>query len=125
MPTELPMMAASASGLSMTRLPPKRRWRSSVTRKTPPSTPTSSPMTNTSGSRSISSSSARFSALTMFSFAMRRAPSVFHDVDDGARHRGRNHGEGGDAQENQPEPVEPIEVGMAGRQAGAHEPEED
>jgi hypothetical protein len=60
--------AASASGLSMTRCEPNFRCRSSVTRKTPPSTPTSSPMTSTSPSRSISWSSARFSALTMFSW---------------------------------------------------------
>src|SRR6266481_3418654 len=70
MPTELPMMAASASGLSMTRLLPKRRCRSSVTRNTPPSTPTSSPMTSTSGSRSISWRRARFSALTMLRLGM-------------------------------------------------------
>src|SRR4029450_12217505 len=75
MPMEGPMMPASASGLSMTRRPPKRRCRSSVTRKTPPSTPTSSPMMTTSGSRSISSRRARFSALTMLSFAMARPVS--------------------------------------------------
>src|SRR6266705_2773586 len=43
MPTAVPMMAASASGLSITRCEPNLRWRSSVTRKTPPSTPPSSP----------------------------------------------------------------------------------
>src|ERR1044071_4235983 len=75
MPMEAPMMPASASGLSITRRPPKRRCRSSVTRKTPPSTPTSSPMMTTSGSRSISSRRARFSALTILSFAMARLVS--------------------------------------------------
>src|SRR5258706_7663327 len=70
MPTEVPTMAASASGLSITRRLPKVRCRSSVTRKTPPSTPTSSPMTRTSGSRSISWRRARFRAFTMFSFAI-------------------------------------------------------
>src|SRR5581483_1656173 len=70
MPTAVPTMPASASGLSTTRVAPNLRWRSSVTRNTPPSTPTSSPMTSTSGSRSISWSSARFRAFTMFSFAM-------------------------------------------------------
>src|SRR6266545_1364250 len=70
MPTPAPMMAASASGLSITRLEPNLRCRSSVTRNTPPSTPTSSPITSTSSSRSISWSSARFSALTTFSLGM-------------------------------------------------------
>src|SRR5438552_1139876 len=70
MPTDAPTMAASASGVSITRRLPKARCRSSVTRKTPPSTPTSSPMTRTSGSPSISWRSARFNAFTMFSFAM-------------------------------------------------------
>src|SRR5262249_35933880 len=74
MPTAVPMMAASASELSMTRWEPYLRCRSSVTRKTPPSTPTSSPSTSTSASRSISSNSAWLSALTMFSLAMASAP---------------------------------------------------
>src|SRR5215813_616720 len=73
MPTAVPMMAASASGLSMTRWEPYLRCRSSVTRKTPPSTPTSSPNTSTSASRSISSNSAWLSALTMLSLAMASA----------------------------------------------------
>ena len=63
-------MAASASGLSMTRWLPNVRCRSSVTRKTPPSTPTSSPMITMSRSRSISCMSARLRALTMLSRAM-------------------------------------------------------
>src|SRR5258705_3248435 len=74
MPTAVPMMAASASGLSMTRWEPYFRCRSSVTRKTPPSTPTSSPRTSTSPSRSISWKSARLRALTMFSLGMASAP---------------------------------------------------
>src|SRR6267143_2653016 len=73
-PTAVPMIAASASGLSMTRWEPYVRCRSSVTRKTPPSTPTSSPRTSTSASRSISWKSAWLSALTMFSLAMASAP---------------------------------------------------
>src|SRR5436309_688527 len=72
MPTAVPMMAASASGLSITRWEPNFRWRSSVTRKTPPSTPTSSPRISTSGSRSISCRSARLSAFTMLSLVMAR-----------------------------------------------------
>src|SRR5437867_4306719 len=67
------MIAASASGLSMTRWEPNVRCRSSVTRKTPPSTPTSSPRTSTSASRSISWKSAWLSALTMFTLAMASA----------------------------------------------------
>src|SRR5262245_45066823 len=63
-------MAASARGLSITRWEPNLRWRSSVTRKTPPSTPTSSPRMITSASRSISCRSARFSALTMLSLVI-------------------------------------------------------
>src|SRR5256885_317962 len=73
MPTPVPMMAASASGLSITRCEPNLRCRSSVTRKTPPSTPTSSPRMTTSGSRSISWKSARFSAFTMLSLVIYRA----------------------------------------------------
>src|SRR6266508_4354218 len=74
MPTAVPMMAASASGLSMTRWEPNFRCKSSVTRKTPPSTPTSSPRTSTSASRSIAWKRARLSALTMFSLGIASAP---------------------------------------------------
>src|SRR5437899_1419826 len=70
MPTAVPMMAASASGLSITRCEPNLRWRSSVTRKTPPSTPTSSPRSRTSGSRSISWRSAQLRAFTMLSLVI-------------------------------------------------------
>src|SRR5690606_23244085 len=45
-------MPDSASGVSMTRLSPKSFCRPSVTRNTPPSLPTSSPMTTTFGSDS-------------------------------------------------------------------------
>src|SRR5881296_961047 len=74
MPTAVPMMAASASGLSITRWEPNFRCKSSVTRKTPPSTPTSSPRTSTSASRSIAWKRARLSALTMFSLGIASAP---------------------------------------------------
>src|SRR5690606_7538326 len=47
------MMPDSASGVSMTRLSPKSFCSPSVTRKTPPSLPTSSPMTRTFGSSSM------------------------------------------------------------------------
>src|SRR2546422_4010683 len=74
MPTAVPMMAASASGLSMTRWEPNVRCKSSVTRKTPPSTPTSSPRKSTSASSSIAWKRARVSALTMFSLGIASAP---------------------------------------------------
>src|SRR6476660_7568824 len=48
----VPTMPDSASGVSMTRLSPKSFCRPSVTRKTPPSLPTSSPMIRTLGSDS-------------------------------------------------------------------------
>src|SRR5215467_13705452 len=89
MPTEAPMMPASARGLSITRRPPNRRCNPSVTRKTPPSTPTSSPMMTMSGSRSISSSRARFSALTMLSFAMARPVRPVRGAESTRPSRGR------------------------------------
>src|SRR5262245_56891597 len=89
MPTEAPMMPASARGLSITRRPPNRRCNPSVTRKTPPSTPTSSPMMTMSGSRSISSSRARFSALTMLSFAMARTSGPSDVRNQPVQSRGR------------------------------------
>src|SRR4029450_1051220 len=46
-------MPASASGVSMTRSSPKSFCSPSVTRNTPPSLPTSSPMIRTLGSASI------------------------------------------------------------------------
>src|SRR3954471_9353908 len=53
MPMAVPRMPASASGVSMTRSSPKSFCRPSVTRKTPPSLPMSSPMMRTLGSDSI------------------------------------------------------------------------
>ena len=50
MPIAVPRMPASASGVSMTRSSPKSFCRPSVTRKTPPSLPMSSPMRTTLGS---------------------------------------------------------------------------
>src|SRR5689334_17400143 len=92
MPTAVPMIAASASGLSITRWEPNFRCRSSVTRNTPPSTPTSSPRTSTSPSRSISWKSAWLSALTMFSLATASAPRQplpAHRRGSGRRRRAR------------------------------------
>src|SRR5262245_66677900 len=52
-PIEAPTMASSASGVSTTRSVPKRSRRPFVTRKTPPSTPTSSPRTTRSEERRV------------------------------------------------------------------------
>src|SRR5262245_51333287 len=90
MPTEAPTMPASARGLSITRWLPNVRWRSSVTRNTPPSTPTSSPMMTMSRSRSISCMSARLRALTMLSRAMVTGPPRQSSARESlAPHRGR------------------------------------
>src|SRR4051794_29869057 len=51
-PTAVPTIPDSASGVSMTRSSPKSFCSPSVTRKTPPSLPTSSPMMRTFGSSS-------------------------------------------------------------------------
>src|SRR5882757_2359380 len=61
-PTASPTIPASPSGVSNTRCSPNRRCRSSVTRKTPPCRPTSSPKTRTRGSSASDSASASFSA---------------------------------------------------------------
>src|SRR6187397_535660 len=68
-PTAVPRMPASASGVSMQRALPKCSWSPAVARKTPPSLPTSSPMTSTDSSRSISTWSASFTASTRRSSA--------------------------------------------------------
>ena len=68
MPIAMPTIAPSASGVSITRCSPNLARRPSVTRKTPPSTPMSSPSTRTSSSRSISCISARLMAWTIVSF---------------------------------------------------------
>src|SRR5918999_1749660 len=70
-PSEAPTIEASASGVSKTRSGPNRSWSPRVTRKTPPSVPTSSPSTMTRSSRSISSQSASWIALRIDSSAGR------------------------------------------------------
>ena len=65
-PKAIPAMDDSASGVSITRASPNFARSPSVTRKTPPFLPTSSPSTITRSSRSISSVSAERSAATMF-----------------------------------------------------------
>ncbi len=55
-PIPQPTKPLSVSGVSRIRSAPKRSYRPSVARKSPPTLPTSSPITNTSGSASSSSS---------------------------------------------------------------------
>src|SRR5262245_22569592 len=68
-PTAVPRIPASASGVSTHLSAPKRSWSPAVARKTPPSLPTSSPMTSTDSSRSISVWSASLTASTRRSSA--------------------------------------------------------
>src|SRR5262245_25326959 len=65
-PIALPMMPASASGVSMTRSAPNSSYRPLVARNTPPNLPMSSPSTTTRSSRRISSLSASLTAWIMF-----------------------------------------------------------
>src|SRR6056297_2668399 len=60
------MMAASESGVSITRSGPNRSNRPCVARNTPPRLPTSSPSTTTASSRSMSASRVRATAWTRF-----------------------------------------------------------
>src|SRR5512144_1689824 len=62
-PIAIPRIPPSFSGVSITRSGPNRRSNPSVARKTPPSRPTSSPRTQTDGSRAISVASASLTAL--------------------------------------------------------------
>src|ERR1051326_2424628 len=64
MPTQMPLISNSASGVSITRSGPKRCCRPTVARNTPPLTPTSSPSTTTSGSSSMARASAMLTAST-------------------------------------------------------------
>src|SRR6185369_3768542 len=70
MPMAAPTIADSDRGVSITRSAPKRSWRPSVTRNTPPSRPTSSPRMTIRLSRSISWRRARLMACTMLSCAI-------------------------------------------------------
>src|SRR5688572_12492090 len=70
MPTAVPMMPASASGVSMTRSGPNSSCSPLVARNTPPNLPTSSPSTTTFGSRCISVRSASLTAWMMFIVGM-------------------------------------------------------
>src|SRR5215470_9837587 len=64
MPTQSPPIKASDSGVSKTRLAPKRCCKPAVARKTPPLTPTSSPKTTTSGSSASARARAKLIAST-------------------------------------------------------------
>src|SRR5438876_1526281 len=69
-PTDVPMMPASASGVSTTRSAPKRSIRPSVARKTPPLRPTSSPSTRTRSSAASATASASLMASTRVRLGM-------------------------------------------------------
>src|SRR2546426_7050499 len=73
MPTAIPAINPSASGVSATRSAPKRCCRPAVARNTPPLMPTSSPRTTTRSSSSMARASARLIASTsvMFDIALR------------------------------------------------------
>src|SRR5689334_2438144 len=64
MPTAMPAIRPSASGVSATRSAPKRCCRPAVARNTPPLMPTSSPSTTTRSSSSMARESARLTAST-------------------------------------------------------------
>src|ERR1019366_8908745 len=70
MPMAVPTMPDSASGVSMMRSSPKSFCRFSVTRKTPPSLPMSSPMMTILGSRSMAGRRPALMALPMVIFDM-------------------------------------------------------
>src|SRR4051812_16557841 len=71
MPIAVPMMPASASGVSITRSAPNSSYRPLVARNTPPNLPTSSPSTTTRGSARIWVCSALRTASMMFMVGMR------------------------------------------------------
>ena len=73
-PIDAPTMTVSASGVSRTRSAPKRACRPSVTRNTPPFTPTSSPRTSTRSSSSMARPRARLSAWTSVISAISGVP---------------------------------------------------
>src|SRR6188768_3633979 len=66
MPTAQPTIPFSLSGVSITRSSPNSSCRPAVTRKTPPTLPTSSPMTTTRLSRRMAVRSASLTAITIF-----------------------------------------------------------
>src|SRR5262245_47788433 len=70
MPSDMPAIMPSASGVSCTRSLPNFSCRPAVARNTPPFTPTSSPSTTTVGSCAISHACARLMASIIVTLAM-------------------------------------------------------
>src|SRR2546423_935483 len=70
-PTDVPMMPASASGVSTTRPPPKRSTSPPVAQNPPPLRPTSSPSTRTRSSSASATPSASLMASTRVRLGMR------------------------------------------------------
>src|SRR5882672_2846880 len=70
MPTAMPAIKPSASGVSATLSGPKRCCSPAVARNTPPLTPTSSPSTTTDSSSSMARASARLMPSTSVMFDM-------------------------------------------------------
>src|SRR5207342_1269993 len=79
-PTAVPRIPSSARGVSTQRSAPKRSCSPAVARKTPPSLPTSWPMTRTEGSRSISTWSASLTASTRNRSAMPEDPPELREI---------------------------------------------
>src|SRR6476659_7578717 len=75
-PTALPMIPASASGVSTQRSAPNLSRRPAVARKTPPARPTSSPMTMTFSSRPSSTWKQSLIASTSVSSATEHPPQL-------------------------------------------------
>src|SRR5437762_1484190 len=80
MPTAVPTMPFSASGVSSTRSSPNSACRPSVARNTPPALPTSSPITITRGFSRRATASASRTACTIVISAM----AAQDLLDDGA-----------------------------------------
>src|SRR5437764_2219074 len=76
-PIAVPMIPASASGVSKQRSGPKRSRSPAVALKTPPARPTSSPITITDGSRSSSTCRPSLIASTIESSATEDPPQLF------------------------------------------------
>src|SRR5262249_48643980 len=87
MPIAVPMMPASASGVSITRSAPNSSYRPLVARNTPPNLPTSSPSTTTRGSARIWVCSALRTASMMFMVGMGSLRRTLAGIAGGARLR--------------------------------------
>ena len=116
-------MPASASGVSNTRRSPNRAASPSVTRKTPPSVPTSSPKTTTRSSAARLSASARLSAAAIVTGAAAGAAAAA--VSGAAAGRGHNaaHGAGSSSSASSAQQLRPLPL-KRGRRLGVHVLEE-